>query len=178
MAKSDYWWYNHLSHVAKGDFTDQKINRWFLLLHEKYIRKWFYIYDKWFLNKSYDVRYSIHADHETSGYFIDWSLNCWKWLPFGISGPRHGMTLKLSPKKLLDKRWLLMMLLVESSDRFAVTSRFMASDTNRKSIFGILSMLITWQGGYKLLKINIFLKESKFYSCIPTFHVCCLQTVL
>ena len=109
LAKSDYWWYNHLGHVAKGDFTDQKINWWFLLLHEKYIRKWFYIHAKWFLNKSYDVRCSIHADHEASGYFIDWSLNYWKWLPFGISGPRHGMTLKLSPKKLLDKRLLLTM---------------------------------------------------------------------
>ena len=39
-------------------------------------------------------------------------------------------------------------------------------------IFGILSMLITWQGGYKLLKINIFLKQIKFCSCMPTLHAC------
>ena len=49
--------------------------------------------------------------------------------------------------------------------------------------YGILSMLITWQVcnyrlAYKLLKINIFLKQIKCYSYIPTLHAFCLQTVL
>ena len=64
-----------------------------------------------------DVKYTIHADHVTSNYFTDWSVNYWKWLPPVISGPRHEMTLRLSPKYPLDKKWLLIMPLAGSRDK-------------------------------------------------------------
>ena len=50
-------------------------------------------------------------------YFIDWSVNYWKLLPPGISDARHGMAMKLSPKKLLHKKWVLMISSVGSHDK-------------------------------------------------------------
>ena len=51
-----------------------------------------------------------------SDYFTDWSVDYWKRLPPDVSGPRHGMKLKLSPKYFLDIRWLLIMSSTGSCD--------------------------------------------------------------
>ena len=78
--------------------------------HRKWIYSFYYYRRSMYADdSSHEVWYTIHADYVTSGYFTNWSLFYWKCLPTGISGPRHRMTSKLSAKKLLTKRWLIIM---------------------------------------------------------------------
>ena len=88
---------------------------------------------------------------------------------FGIPGHSHGMTLKLSPKKLLDKKWLLMMKSVGSRDKstfnwlenksiilyfygswYVVECIFMLNYPYQYlRLVGILSMLVMWGAEWK-----------------------------
>ena len=133
-------------------------------------------------------------------YFTNWSVNYWKSLPPGISGLGHGMILKLSLKKLLDKNgyWRCHQLGHVTSLHFTNQKINLRSSLLQKKhvcrnfyiyvkwslpkviMFGILSMLITWQVCiyrlvYNLLKISIFLKLIKFFTvtsplCMHVFY--------
>ena len=83
-------------------------------------------------------------------------------IPLGFSGSRYGMKLKFSAKKLLDKRWLLMVTVIGSRYKSTfyrpenkvnsvlfwknlVRHRVYKWSPPKVMLFGILSMLIMWQ---------------------------------
>lgn len=95
-----------------------------------------------------------------SGCLTDWSVNYWKWLPTGISGLRHRMTLKLSANKFLDKRWLVMMSSVGSRDK----SPFYKPE-NRIRIFNV-----TGKTGFLNFKVFCQMIPTKRYNISYTIN--------
>lgn len=112
------------------------------------------------LKQSHEVGYAIHTNHMPSGCLTDWSVNYWKWLPTGISGLRHRMTLKLSAIKFLDKRWLVMMSSVGSRDK----SPFYKPE-NRIRIFNV-----TGKTGFLNFKVFCQMIPTKRYNISYTIN--------
>ena len=54
--------------------------------------------------KGYDVWYTINADHVTSMYFIDWSINCKELEIFNAEG--HGSFFRFSNMVLFHRKKL------------------------------------------------------------------------
>ena len=103
----------------KCTFYKPENKSWICVITEEVsIQSILYLYQL-ILNIIHNVWYAANAHHVTSVYFTDWSVYYWKWLTPDLSRPIQGMTLKLSPKKLLDKRWLLLMTSVGSRDKAA-----------------------------------------------------------
>ena len=113
------------------------------------------------LTKRHIVWHAINAGHVANLYFTEWSVNYWKSLLLLLSQVPDTEESWYFPKKLLDKKWLLVMLWLGSRDK-----RAFERPENKSIIFVITEKICTET---VLYLCQIILKQKAwcliYYSC-------------